>query len=190
LGKVLWWMVSGKPIKELQFWYFDHDDLNVERLHAEEAFIDLINPILAKCVVQFENKCRFDSATELLSEIDKALKLIEHKVDPLSDDVQRTCRVCALGTYVETSDRDRAKTEAFGLCPEKARQFKIYQCGNCGNVQAAGRLADCEKKARSSWLARPLSSSCFWIETTSASRTGADLSRSVRRMIVSVLSWR
>lgn len=135
LGKLLWWMVSGLPIKQLQFWYFDRPELNVEHLYPNTECIGLINPILAKCVVEVERQCRFASATELLSEVDNALLFHERHVEPLSDSIQRTCSVCALGKYVEISDRDRVKTEAFGFRPEESRQFKIYLCGRCGHVQ-------------------------------------------------------
>ncbi len=135
LGKLLWWMVSGLPIQQLQFWHFEEEaELNVEEMFPDRKYIRLINPILRKSVVQREHQCLAD-ATALLAEIDNALKIVESDADLLSNNVQRNCRVCGLGSYVELSNREVETTSDFGLSPGPHRSFKIYRCNRCGHVQ-------------------------------------------------------
>jgi len=74
LGKVLWSMVSGKPV--LQLWYFDRDRFNVERLFPQSPTIKFANPLFAKCIVEGEESCIPDAGL-LLQEIDRIVSRIQ-----------------------------------------------------------------------------------------------------------------
>jgi len=134
LGKVLWWMVSGRPIQTLRLWYFDQDQ-SVERLFPDARWVRLFNELLAKCVVEKESDCLPD-ASALLEELDKCLAIIENGADLISDDIKRTCRVCGLGQYGLASDKDKhSREEYFGIKPSGKRSYKIFTCDHCGHVQ-------------------------------------------------------
>jgi hypothetical protein len=132
LGKLLWSMVSGSPI--LRLWYFQKDEFNIEKLFPNSSFIQFANPLFAKSIVENEEDCLKD-ATELLFEIDKVLSVISLNADRVDPKVQRRCRVCGIGTYVEVIDRNITDLQNFGLNPAGSRSFKVFICNHCGNVQ-------------------------------------------------------
>ena len=128
IGKLLWSMLSGKSF--LRLWYFDEDEFNVEKLFTEESRkMRLANKLFAKCIVQYEKNCLKD-AGELLNEIDKTTSSIELGADVVNTDIERTCRVCGIGKYKLLTE-----TLNFGLRPVRPRQFMIFTCSHCGNVQ-------------------------------------------------------
>jgi len=134
LGKVLWAMISVKPI--LRLWYFKKDEFNVERMFPSSASIKWANPLFEKCIVEEEKDC-LPNAGALLQEIDKMMSMIESDADRIIDvRVKRRCRVCGLGEYELVVDGDEAGTLNFGFHHTGGgRKMKIFTCNNCGNVQ-------------------------------------------------------
>ena len=133
LGKVLWSMVSGKPI--LPLWYFDKDSFNVEILFPESRSMKFANPLFAKCIVEEEADCLSD-ASKLLYEIDETIGRISFGADPIDLNVKRVCKVCGIGEYIHLSrNDDQMDTRNFGLEPAGARKMRIFTCSHCGNVQ-------------------------------------------------------
>ncbi|MFC1795045.1 protein kinase [Planctomycetota bacterium] len=133
LGKLLWSMVSGKPV--LQLWYFDSDRFNVEKLFPESRNLRLANQLFSKCIVELEKKCLQD-AGELLRQIDETLECIVLGADVIDLDIERTCRVCGIGKYNLLKS-----TVNFGIRPAGDRQFKIFTCSHCGNVELFSHTA-------------------------------------------------
>ncbi|UCE59993.1 MAG: protein kinase [Phycisphaerales bacterium] len=70
IGKVLWAMVSGKPVMRLH--YFRDPEFDLEKLFPNDDWPQVANRLLGKCVVEHEQDCLRD-ASELLEGIDKAL---------------------------------------------------------------------------------------------------------------------
>jgi len=132
LGKVLWSMVSGQSV--LQLWWFEKPKFNVEQLYPDDKFIKFANPLFEKCIVAEEDNCLPD-ASALLEEVDKTLAAIESDADKIDLKIKRKCKVCGLGGYELLVDGNRAGTNNFGLTPAGIRQFKVFTCSNCGNVQ-------------------------------------------------------
>lgn len=135
LGKVLWSMVSGLPI--LQGWYFsdpDYPKFDVTKLFPNAKAIHLANALLQKCVVERKKQC-LPNAGALLQEVDRVLSVCENSGDLLDREVKRSCKVCGIGHYCLTVDRDGTATRNFGLQPGGMRSLKIFTCDNCGNVQ-------------------------------------------------------
>ena len=132
LGKLLWSMISGSPI--LRLWYFDKPEFDLEQMFPDNMDIKFINRLLRKCIVENEHDC-LNNASDLLSEIDKVLFLIENHADIINDNIKRKCKVCGIGNYDLIVDRNGAASANFGISPGGSRSFKIFTCGHCGHVQ-------------------------------------------------------
>jgi len=132
LGKLLWSMVSGKPI--LRLWYFEKEPFNIDTLFPKDRFIKFANPLLRKCVVEDEKDC-FANASELLEEVDKVLSIIEKGADLINSKHERPCSVCGIGNYNLIVDHNGTATRNFGFNPTGTRTMKIFVCNHCGNVQ-------------------------------------------------------
>jgi serine/threonine protein kinase len=131
LGKVLWSMVSGKPV--LPLWYFERQDFNLDLVFRAVPYIDLINPILKKCVVEHEHDC-WQHAELLLKAIDKAIWIIETGSD-VRPDKPRVCRVCSVGIYEIHADGGTTDVRNLGFDPTGNRGYKVFICNHCGHVQ-------------------------------------------------------
>lgn len=143
LGKVLWSMVSAKLL--LRLWYYEKPEFNVEQLYPDDKFIKFANPLFKKCIVEEEENCLPD-ASALLEEVDKTLAAIERDADKIDLNTNRKCKVCGFGDYQLIGD-SQASTTNFGLSPSGVRQFKLFTCSYCGNVQ----LFSYEKKSPPAW---------------------------------------
>lgn len=132
LGKLLWAMVSNKPI--LQLWYFDRPQFDLEEMFPNAPSIKLANQLFTKCIVQDEENCLPD-ATALLEEIDKVLSMIDMNADLIGDGIARRCKVCGMGYYELILDRHSPGMHNFGLRPAGTRSFKVFTCNHCGHVQ-------------------------------------------------------
>lgn len=135
LGKMLWWMVSGLPIQQLRLWYFDKEDkeeLNVEWRFPALPHIQLVNPLLAKCVVEDRSDCLPD-ATALLKEIDNSLAIIENDANLIGPGIARTCKACGLGTYEVVSDENTE--HCVGVNRVGTREVRVERCSRCGHAE-------------------------------------------------------
>lgn len=132
LGKLLWSMISGEPF--LNLWYFERNRLNLEEKFPNDKSMRLVNMLLKKCVVEEEKNCLPD-ATVVLSEVDSFLSKIESDIDLLDPNIERICKVCAVGKYKLIVDRNPTGMRNFGIEPVGVHSMKIFRCNNCGNVQ-------------------------------------------------------
>lgn len=129
LGKLLWSMVAGPP-KKLLAWYFndpDYPNLNLENTSPDVPFIKLLNPLLAKSVVEREKNCLPD-ASSLLDEVDSLLSVIER--DSQLQDLKpghHKCRVCGAGKYEPLNQT--------GVELQLPSMISRWVCNNCGNIQ-------------------------------------------------------
>jgi len=142
IGKVIWSMVSGKPI--LPLWYFDAGESDVVKLFPKTSDMRLANELFKKCIVQFENDC-LEDASALLAEIDKTLAILEVGADHLNINTRRICKVCGIGSYQIQVDEDVLQTEHYGFKPTGSRTMKIFECDNCGHVQIFSFKGDTPK---------------------------------------------
>ena len=126
LGKVLWCMISGRPM--LPFWYFDKPQFDLTRMFPGDPSMHAINAILANCIVQEEEAC-WTSARDLLVAVDSTLEMLAHGGQALTDGVPRPCRVCGVGDY--------RPEQRFAMLSEHHPPLKarIYSCWKCGHVQ-------------------------------------------------------
>ena len=139
LGKLLWYMISGRPY--LQLWYFDERDNDLTRMFPDRDGLEHVNALLGKCVVQREANC-LANASALLGEVDKALDLVANDVWPFKSASPPRCLVCAAGHYDLSVDRDHRGACSFGLRAQEPRRFKVFVCDHCGNVKLFASTVD------------------------------------------------
>lgn len=132
LGKLLWSMVSGKPI--LQLWYYEREQFNVEALFPKKNEMPIANELFKKCIVENEEDCLQD-ANALLEEIDKAINMLDNKGEVLRGDKKRICKVCGRGNYVLIVNMNNTHARNFGIEPTGSDSFKIFYCDYCGHSQ-------------------------------------------------------
>ncbi|MCZ6864842.1 MAG: protein kinase family protein [Candidatus Dadabacteria bacterium] len=129
LGKTLWSMVSDSPV--LRLWYFNEDEFNLENKFPNTKYMQLVNELLSKCVVEKEEACELQNADQLLEAIDEILDIIDIKADVINIS-ERKCNQCGRGKYVCLNSYDNYN---FGFTRIGDRRFNIYVCNNCGHVQ-------------------------------------------------------
>lgn len=133
LGKLLWAMVSKVPI--LQLWYFEIPKFNLEQMFPDAPYVNLVNVLFKKCIVEYEKDC-LPNATALLEEVDKTLSIIDKNADLIGENIERPCKVCGIGDYEQIVDRnDLDGLEDFGFNRVSDQSFKILTCNHCGHVQ-------------------------------------------------------
>jgi serine/threonine protein kinase len=116
LGKVLWWMLSGRG--HLPHWWHHRDPFNLEKIFPENPLMKLVNQVLARCVVEDEEDCLLN-ASQLMREIDRCLSFV--------------CKNCRKGIYEELPSYAQTMS-AEGLILE--------MCSNCSNTRIdGGKLA-------------------------------------------------
>ena len=135
LGKILWSMISGLPV--LTAWYFndtDYPDLNVLNRFSKRKYIELVNPLLERCVVERERDC-LPNALALLKEVDHVIDSIQRNPHPTPFETVRLCIVCGVGEYQRVEGRSLDEMRNFGLDPAGAGRFLVYSCPHCGHTQ-------------------------------------------------------
>jgi len=125
LGKVIWSMVSGKPL--MRYWNFDEVEFNVEKLFPNSQYMDLANKLFGKCIVEKEADC-IEDAKGLLDEIDHLLQRFAID-DPFIFSNDAHCGICKSGQYSR-------QPEATG----QSSVAKFYSCSVCGHVVAFATL--------------------------------------------------
>ena len=126
LGKVLWSLISGRPM--LPFWYHRKPENDLTKLFPNDPTMHLINSILDKCVVEQAENC-LESAGKLLSMVGQYTEMLERGGQLLDDGIPRPCRICGIGTY---------RIEPHGITlieKHPGLTAKVYTCDHCGNVQ-------------------------------------------------------
>ncbi len=141
LGKLLWAMISDIPV--LPYWYFDHDEYNLEKKFPHVPYIYMANLLFEKCIVEHESDC-IPNATKLLAEIDKILSVIDAKADLIDQKIERVCKVCGVGKYILYIDTDstQEKIREFGISSYAGDKFKIFTCNHCGHLQLFSLVRD------------------------------------------------
>jgi serine/threonine protein kinase len=132
LAKVLWAMLSGKNAMPL--WYFENDGFNLNELFPDTQSMSLINPILKKCIVEHEKDCLSDADKFLwyLKQLHTAVILNGENIKPKKIG---KCKICGIGKYYLAVNKGNNDISNFGISPAGYQRYRLYICGNCGNVQ-------------------------------------------------------
>ena len=132
LGKLLWSMISGKPI--LRLWYWQREEFDVEKMFPKNPEIKWARKIFEKCIVEDEKDC-LKTVDDLLEIVDTVIYLIQRNADIVEDGLERKCKVCGLGEYKYVVNENSNDAYNFGIRPTGNKTFKIFACNHCGNVQ-------------------------------------------------------
>jgi serine/threonine protein kinase len=131
IAKVLWWMISGKPVMPL--YYFDEGDNNLETAFPDDPRMSLVNTLLADCIVEREHQCLIADANELASRLeDLHARLADGKL--FTGKPGFPCIVCG-GQYNLHIPEGHYEIRNFGIRPAGNVKFRIMKCGTCGNIQ-------------------------------------------------------
>ena len=135
LGKVLWCMVSGRPVLKRESFREAENDISIMFRHDPHAY--MINKILEKCVVERQKNCI--GIHDLRAMVIAFLNLIEQGGQLLNDGVPRPCHVCGYGEYrPEVLQQDQA-IGAMRLWPSSSTpislSIKPFTCDKCGHIQ-------------------------------------------------------
>ncbi len=135
LGKLLWFMVSGKSI--LRLWYHRRPEFDVEAQFPGDERMRWVNHLLDGCVREEADEC-WASAKEFLENVDKILDILRRQGEVLGRVIKLRCRVCGVGTYgavVTEGMKGGAVGSFFGSRGVSDLPWRIYVCGHCGHVQ-------------------------------------------------------
>lgn len=170
LGKVLFWMLSGKKM-------FDREDYRQPKYRLgqddpTEPAYELINQFLDKTIV-YNRSSRIETARVLLSEVDRLLSVLRAGGHAISLEPQHRCLFCAQGVYkvvvngLSDGTAQAANGEAqssFGWAvPGPYPAWLIMACDACGNVQVfrpdlpnsrPGFINQHAKARKEKWLAK------------------------------------
>lgn len=131
IGKVLWSLVSGQPT--LPYWYFERSQFNLERMFPQDPRMSHVNKLLAKMIVEEEDRCLPDAAA-LIEEIDSAIRQLNGNTAavPIKSSI---CRFCVDGKYETIAYQNNALVRNFGITPTGTNTFKILKCNHCGHCE-------------------------------------------------------
>jgi len=139
LGKVLWCMISGR--RGLEFWYHDRAAKgnrpanNLEHLFIGDPAIKEVNVILAKCIVDEEERC-LQSANELLALVDNGIERIRRLGQKPESGDRWLCLVCKKGYYSEESWRWSLQLATKPQNNNHREEMNVFFCDHCGHMQA------------------------------------------------------
>jgi serine/threonine protein kinase len=144
LGKVLWSMISGRPL--LPFWHWDRPPFDLTQMFPNSPVMRHVNDrILSACVVDDEPKC-LRHAVALLERVEEVLELAERHSQPVGDSMW--CVVCGTGRYelLWPAKRDRlisiraqpepgfSVSASAAFNPEHVLDVRAYACSRCGHL--------------------------------------------------------
>jgi len=121
LGKVLWWMLSGRNL--LPFWYHRRSSYDLEQLFPQLIGMQRVNQLLDALVVENEADMSIGSAANLVARIDEELEILQKRLPP-----PNVCRSCGLGSYGSVAPG------TVGISQSSA-DLDAQVCDRCGHVQ-------------------------------------------------------
>ena len=132
LGKLLWFMISGRSL--LRLWYHHREEYELEKMFPKDEAIKWARLILDKSLVEHQEDCKVSSA-ELLNLVDEVLHAVKRHAQVVGDGIERKCTVCGLGYYRSIVNEDNTQLHNFGLNAVGNSALKIFTCAYCGHVQ-------------------------------------------------------
>jgi hypothetical protein len=130
LGKLLWFMLSGRSL--LSLWYHHNDEYELEKMFPSDDSIRWAREILDKCIVEKKTDCRI-TITELLKLVDDVLQALKVHAQVIRKDITRRCQICGTGRYRCVADENEFDARRFGIST-CGSDFKIFTCSYCGHI--------------------------------------------------------
>jgi serine/threonine protein kinase len=138
LAKLLWCMVAGKL--KIPRECYREPAFDLTQLFPDDPHTYVINSILEKCLVEKAEDC-LPSAKELLSEVDKYIRMIDRGGRLLGEKVPRLCRVCGMGRcQLKILDKDTPGAilrlwHGGGATDSSSLRGRVFICDNCGHTE-------------------------------------------------------
>jgi hypothetical protein len=151
LGKLLWSMVSGRPV--LRLWYHHRPEFELEGMFPEDFAIRWARFVLDPCIVEDEKDC-LPAAGDLLYRIDWAVRALRDGAPVIGNGLNFRCRACGLGVCALVVDELHAAVRNFGLEPTGNSTFKIFRCNRCGHIELF-QIPDRDTGRPPAWPTKP-----------------------------------
>jgi serine/threonine protein kinase len=137
LGKLLYWMLSGRTFAREK-----HREENFDlakNKHGSEYH--LINQFLDRMIIA-DPAGRFTTGKQVLDELHTLIDRIEQRAHCIEINTPQPCLYCGLGFYQiihnttpSRSNRPAGNVQNFGFTPYGGSEWLIMVCDYCGNVQ-------------------------------------------------------
>jgi serine/threonine protein kinase len=139
LGKILYWMLSGRVFEREKHRLKEFDLASQFRGRYATPY-ELVNELLDRTITVDPGK-RCDAGNIVFNELQVIIDRIEARAHALDLRATQLCMYCADGFYRPLADADsRAGADLtpvtnFGITPVGAPDWIILACDKCGNVQ-------------------------------------------------------
>lgn len=136
LGKLLYWLVTGKKFTREKHREQEYD-LTKE---SQDAAITFIYDILDK-TIKFDPSHRMSDANDLANEVDLIIKRLLMNAHPIDIDAPQHCTYCGIGDYRRMTTPNepqhglRRVHDFFPTMGANPYPWLIFLCDHCGNVQ-------------------------------------------------------
>ena len=137
LGKLLWCMVTGRPVLRREWFRRRENDVSIMFRHDPHAY--MINTILEKCVVEQQKDCV--GIHDIRAMVIAFVSLIEQGGQLLQDEVPRPCHVCGHGEYqAEVFGQNgpavnmRLWNLSGGAQDINHQTVRLFVCSSCGHI--------------------------------------------------------
>ena len=105
LGKLLWFMISGRSV--LRLWYHHRDEFELEKMFPDDDSIRWAREILDNCIVEHEEQC-LKSADELMNCVDHVLEAVRRHAQVVQDGIERRCEIVVEGNIIRLLMKNRS----------------------------------------------------------------------------------
>lgn len=139
LGKILYWIISGRIFsreKHREFeWNLTNKNQDVASYKLEQrAFI---NELLDWSVASSPDN-RFTNARHFKAHVERTIRRIKNGAHPIDTDVYHICNYCGIGHYKKYNDTEETnsdKIERFGIRHVDQSKWMLFHCDYCGHIQ-------------------------------------------------------
>lgn len=135
LGKLLYWILSGKVFARERFreQAWDLKGYSPKSLLGwDNVYMEHVNRLLDLMVTEDPNGR--PAVTDVLLLIQEVVRLVENEFNPISKDIRQRCHYCGQGYYAVLGGNNEADNIGFRLVGNP--DWRILVCRKCGHLQA------------------------------------------------------
>lgn len=136
LGKLLYWLVSGKTIFSREKHREDNFDLKTRNDNTiygwENIYLEHVNRILDLMVVEDPDSRRNIENIRILT--NRARILVNKEYTPIDKNIPKPCQYCGTGRYLLKA-KENIDVRNFGFTPVGNPDWRVFACNECGHIQ-------------------------------------------------------
>jgi len=136
LGKLLYWLISGKAFSREKFrepkWDLKGQNLD-SILGWNNVYMEHVNRLLDLMIAAKPEQRR--SINNILILLKRVRRSVEKEYNPVSTNIKQPCTYCGQGYYVLQA-KSNTGVRNFGFTPVGSPNWRIFTCNVCGHVQA------------------------------------------------------